>query len=103
MKYVAALVTAFSCLLLASCTSVPENPRKVDALPAIYPDYIGVTIPEEIAPLNFSLMNEAVDMVDVVVRGSKGGEIHVQGRYADFDISDWHQLAAQNTRRKRRA
>ena len=82
-------------LLLLSCTSSPENPTKVSRLPAIYPDYVGVTIPAEIAPLNFNV-TDTVDVVDVVVRGSKGGELHTQGDYADFDISDWHELTARN-------
>ena len=40
---------------LASCTQRVENPIPVDELPTIYPDYIGVTIPAEIAPLNFNV------------------------------------------------
>ena len=45
-------------LLLASCVSHPDVPtesKRVDSLPAIYPDYCGVTIPCNIAPLNFML------------------------------------------------
>jgi hypothetical protein len=56
-----------------------------DALPAIYPDYVGVTIPAEIAPLNFNSVEADIDCMDVVVRGSKGGELHVQGDEADFN------------------
>ena len=42
-------------LVFVGCTSQVENPTKTDRLPAIYPDYVGVTIPVEIAPLNFTL------------------------------------------------
>jgi len=69
---------------------------KVDRLPDIYPDYIGVTIPADIAPLNFNVGDESIAQVDVVVRGSKGGELHAYGDYADFDINGWHQLTRQN-------
>ena len=68
----------------------------VDKQPTIYPDYIGVTIPVEIAPLNFNMTDEGIDLVDVTVRGSKGGELHAQGDYADFDIGEWHELLWQN-------
>ena len=34
--------------------------------------------------------------MDVVVKGSKGGELHVQGDEAAFDIADWHALTQQN-------
>ena len=68
----------------------------VESLPEIYPDYIGVTIPSDIAPLNFNMTDAGVDRVDVTVRGSKGGELHVRGAWADFDIDDWHTLTTQN-------
>ena len=83
-------------LLFASCTSVPKDVVMNEKLPEIYPDYIGVTIPAEIAPLNFSYADESVDCIDVVARGSKGGEIHTNGDWADFDLEEWHHLTEQN-------
>ena len=81
---------------LLGCTGSPENPTKTDQLPEIYPDYIGVTIPADIAPLNFNFVDETIDCMDVVVKGSKGGELHVNGAWADFNIDDWHHLTEQN-------
>ena len=81
---------------LLGCSRDPENPTMVEQLPEIYPDYIGVTIPADIAPLNFNFADEDIDCMDVVVKGSKGGEIHVNGDWADFDIDDWHELTEQN-------
>ena len=83
--------------LLLSCSSTPENVTVKNQLPSIYPDYTGVTIPEGIAPLNFNALDEGVGCMDVVVRGSKGGEIHVNGDWADFDEDGWHTLTAQNS------
>lgn len=83
-------------MLLASCTDRPDNPKESGKLPAIYPDYVGVTIPAEIAPLNFNSANSAVDRIDVEVRGSKGGQMHTNGRFADFDVDEWHRLTQQN-------
>jgi hypothetical protein len=68
----------------------------VERLPDIYPDYIGVTIPADIAPLNFNFADEDIDCMDVVVKGSKGGKIHANGDWADFDIDDWRELTTQN-------
>lgn len=85
-----------SVFLLMSCHSVPEHPTMVEKLPEIYPDYIGVTIPADIAPLNFNMTDETIDGMDVIIRGSKGGEMHSNGRQADFDIDDWHALTQQN-------
>lgn len=83
-------------LVLLGCTAHPQNPAKVDQLPDIYPDYVGVTIPAGIAPLNFNLADESIDRMDVVVKGSKGGELHANGEWADFGIDEWHELTRQN-------
>ena len=40
---------------LTSCTPTPKDVVMQDELPPIYPDYCDVTIPENIAPLNFLL------------------------------------------------
>ena len=69
-------------LLAAACTG---STQYSDALPDIYPDYIGVTIPAGIAPLNFNLP-EAYDRVFVQVTGSKGGSLKARGRWAAFPI-----------------
>jgi hypothetical protein len=45
-------------LLLSSCVNHPDVPSSSKAakiLPAIYPDYCNVTVPCNIAPLNFML------------------------------------------------
>ena len=89
------LCLCFSMSLL-SCSSGPDNPTLASQLPEIYPDYIGVTIPADIAPLNFNFADEAIDRMDVTVKGDKGGELHVNGEWADFDIDEWHALTEQN-------
>ena len=85
-------VIVLACIMLSACTPSVENPKIINKYPNIYPDYIGVTIPTNIAPLNFNMKGEAVDVVDVVAKGSKGGEIHASGEWADFDVDEWHQL-----------
>lgn len=86
------LVTA---VMSVSCTEAVDNAAVTDRQPAIFPDYVGVTIPATIAPMNFSMADDA-DKMDVTVKGSKGGEMHVQGDYADFDLDEWHELLSQN-------
>lgn len=81
-------------VLMSACTQRPHDVSKVDQLPPIFPDYVDVTIPAGIAPLNFSCTGS--ERVDVTVRGSKGGELHVNGSHADFGLADWHALTAQN-------
>ena len=52
------MLLAAAMMLLSSCASnpdVPSSSKAAKCLPAIYPDYCDVTIPYNIAPLNFML------------------------------------------------
>lgn len=82
--------------LFVSCTESVTNVKKVDRLPDIYPDYIGVTIPSGIAPLDFNVEENGCEKVDVTIRGNLGGEMHVQGEWAELDIDEWHKLTQTN-------
>ena len=56
--YIYTLVLAAAIGLLSSCAShpdVPSSSKAAKSLPAIFPDYCNVTIPCNIAPLNFML------------------------------------------------
>jgi len=79
-----------------SCSESPSNVKNVDELPPIYPDYIGVTIPVGIAPMDFDVLGDNVEYLDVVVNGQKGGEVHSNGKIMDIDVDEWHQLVEQN-------
>ena len=82
-------------LLFVACGKRPSHPEVEQGLPPIIPDYVGVCVPSDIAPLNFGAPSE-FDYVDVVVRGNRGGELHANGRYADFNIEEWRTLLHQN-------
>lgn len=50
------------------------------------PDYAGLTVPAEIAPLNFDLNREA----KVTLTASGGGRLEASGRKIRFDEGAWH-------------
>lgn len=81
--------------LLAACQEEVKNAKEADSLPPIFPDYAEVTVPVGIAPLNFCSAGES-ECLDVVLKGDNGGEMHVQGAYADFDADEWHRLLEAN-------
>ena len=62
-----------SAIFLSACVPSPKDIQMVEALPNIFPDYINVTVPAEIAPLNFNVMYENTEAVEVKVeeRGEK--------------------------------
>ena len=90
------IIALLGTLLLTACSRQPENVQHVNELPVIYPDYIDVTIPEGIAPLNFAMADDDVTTMDVLVTGAHGGSLHVNGDYADFEVDAWHNLLKQN-------
>ena len=85
------LTTLATTILLHSCTPTPKDVVTRDVLPPIYPDYCDVTIPENIAPLNF-LIREDCEAIEV-----KAGELtlNASGNEAVFDIDDWKELMQQ--------
>ena len=84
-------------LLLAGCTESVGEGRQENVVPQIYPDYLGVTIPVNIAPLNFSMADEDALLVDAVVSDRHGNHLHSQGEESvDFDLDDWHALLGQS-------
>jgi len=94
MKRLSSIISAL--LLLWSCSSVPDHPTPTNSLPPLSPDYVGVTIPVGIAPLNFYIDNDSIDLLDVIIRGSQGEALTSHGEYADFDIDEWHALISSH-------
>lgn len=83
-------------LLLTACTEKVTSPQPVNGYPPIYPDYTEVTIPATIAPMNFSITDKTYEKADVIVKGTQGKVLHVNGETISFDEDEWHQLAEQN-------
>lgn len=80
-------------LLLASCASSPDNLQQVDALPQIYPDYTGVTIPVNIAPMEFAMQSDDYDRVSVIFKAKDGTEYEATGDNAvNIDADEWRSL-----------
>lgn len=88
-------------LLAVVCTACGteqvKDAKMQDAFPDIYPDYVEVTIPATLAPLNFSMQDAACLKLDVLFRGTDGQELHTQGTAAtDISPKEWRRLLAGN-------
>lgn len=85
-------------LLFSACTESVSDARQETVKPSIYPDYLGVTIPLNIAPLNFCMTDETASCIDAVITDRHGRNLHSQGEESvDFDLDDWHELLGQNS------
>lgn len=82
-------------LLFSSCSDSVRDAQPVGEQPAIYPDYVGVTIPVNIAPLNFSMTDPSALKIDAVVMAPNGKSLHGQGEESTgFDTGAWRELVA---------
>ena len=83
--------------LMGCSNETVTDAKQETALPQLYPDYVGVTIPANIAPLNFCMADEAALRIDAVITDSHGHQLHSQGEESvDIDLDDWHELLGQN-------
>lgn len=90
MLTAAAALTA----LTTGCSEVPTDATRSHQPPTLWPDIAGVTIPADIAPLNFSV--EGAEKAYAVIRGERGGEMRAGGDDICWDLDDWHALTERN-------
>lgn len=90
-------IPVFALLMLAACSESVHDAKQETKLPAIFPDYVGVSIPVGIAPLNFCMDDRSASMVDAVITDAHGNKLHGQGKETTgFDIDKWHKMIEQN-------
>lgn len=91
------LLIAATMLGAPSCSpSLPDSPAISKKLPQIYPDYKGVTIPCNIAPLTFEIKeNEATSFLTRFTVGKK--ELLLAGRKVTPSLDEWRELLASFT------
>ena len=78
-------------LLLAACSPKARNAQDAADCPDIYPDYVGVTVPATIAPLDFTL--RGAQALDVQVTAADGTTLRSRGRRATrFPEKAWRKL-----------
>ena len=70
--------------LFTACGDSVVSPEQIEKYPSIYPDYIGVTIPATIAPMNFSYTDTSYERIDVIVKGHQGKEVHINAKHVNF-------------------
>jgi len=84
--------------LVGSCNDPrPESPAAVARPPRITPDYTGIVIPPNIAPLNFTI-DEPGDRYMATIRAASGGQIEVVSRTGEILIpeNEWKALLRAN-------
>ena len=85
---------ALSSMFFASCSTSPVDVQKTSEAVPMYPDYTDITVPVNIAPLNFMLRNDA----EAVCVYANGKEMYSgRGSEVTFDSDEWRELLKENT------
>ncbi|MBQ8098046.1 MAG: PD40 domain-containing protein [Bacteroidaceae bacterium] len=80
--------------LLMGCSYGDARDKATEKAP-IFPDYTDVTVPANIAPLNFSI--SGAKHLKATLTGTNGEELKLKGSdYIDIPLKKWHELTAHN-------
>jgi len=83
-------------LLFSACKETPANVEQVNEIPDIFPDYVNVTVPSTIAPLNFTVAGEH-QKLQLTIEGGKTGSLELQAsKFFDIPDNRWKKLLADN-------
>ena len=79
---------------IVSCSEKISNTIKMNCQPKLWPDYIGVTIPKNIAPLNFSTENfDSLTQIKATIKTLDGTEYFFSGEnFISFDEKTWKEI-----------
>ena len=95
-KMLAAALVFGALLLLPSCAGhpdVPSSSKDAGCLPAIFPDYCDVTVPCNIAPLNFMLPADQFDACVARFSTPDGRQqTYGKGVKVQMPVSEWHAM-----------
>lgn len=82
-------------LMLVSCSPRARHAVPAGTVPDIFPDYVGVTVPTTVAPLDFTL--DGARALDVRVVGPDGTQLCSRGRQSTrFPAGRWARLLARS-------
>lgn len=93
------IVLLFGILFCISCkTEINENIQNIDRKPDIEPDYSDVTIPPNIAPMNFSIREEGDFFNVIATSGLSGYQIKIKSSHGviRFPEKSWRKLVNQS-------
>ncbi|MDR1719270.1 MAG: hypothetical protein LBR67_04020 [Dysgonamonadaceae bacterium] len=75
-----------------SCTNLSQSYEQLSELPPVFPDYADITIPCNIAPLNFMLQMDDVRSFTVKIKGVQEYVFQASSNTIRFPEKQWKQL-----------
>ena len=90
--YFSAVMLCVACSV--SHPDVPSQYADTDVLPGLYPDYTEVTVPANIAPLNFMVCDTSVAECVAEFDYPGGSRTYGKGRKVVMDETEWREILA---------
>ncbi len=89
-------------MLICSCSVNVTDTISMDCVPMLWPDYNGVTIPKNIAPLNFSTVRyDSLQGIEAQIKTPNGKVYEYSGaKYIDIPIDDWRTMMQESAGNK---
>lgn len=85
------LLIPIAVLLLTACSAgIPSEFTESGQDPVIFPDYTGVTVPSNIAPLNFHIGMESDDFITVISAAQE--DLALRGQDVRIPEKAWHRM-----------
>ena len=82
----------YAFIMLAACTGQPKDFATGNQV-SIYPDYTGITVPENIASANFMIQDEADKYFTLLEAGNT--KVRISGKKVCIPLRNWRKLTAQ--------
>jgi hypothetical protein len=92
------ILIAIATILLTSCSSGIEKFTEIERVPVIFPDYTGIVIPPNIAPLNFKINEPGKEFeVRAFIAKEKEWVIRSKSPSIRFEMNKWHRMLKEGT------
>ncbi len=98
LVYISVFPIIIFMVVLFGCSPNYRQAKETGKMAEIFPEYTGLTIPPNIAPLNF-IIKEAGSKFRIEIKGEAGQPIIISQNSptVKIPVKRWHELLAQNT------
>src|SRR5450759_76648 len=96
MNKISIILLSAGLILLGSCSSLPGDFTEKGENPPAFPDINGVTVPVNIAPLNFKLTLPSEKIVALFEGKNSRLQIHGKEKI-EIPVKKWHNLLENNS------
>ena len=78
--------------VLAACSPKPETYTQLSQLPVLFPDYTDITIPCNIAPMNFQLQDSTATACSIIIEGYNSYHFSSSSTLMEFPTKKWRAM-----------